>query len=402
MIIVKIAKRFVLLGLIFGFIGTINVSSINTFETTISPVTWYVDDDGNADFTRIQDAINASNNGDTIYVYRGSYNELLTVDKSLTLIGERKDMTIINGERNGTPVSILASNVSIRGFNVFNSILDGYHAGINVYGEHVQIIDCFVQESDCGFRLTFTNDILLENCIIRYCDYHSIYVLSSSNVTIRNCEIYDNGDEEGSFSGGIEVSPTIEGLRKSNICIQSCDIHDNALDGITVGDGFIKEGFTNVTIENNKIYDNSDTGIAIIKTDATIRNNSIFRNGVQSGVSYDGGVLLQDSDGPNIIENNMISSNYRKGVCLLRSYNTTIQHNTFINNTVHASFTYRQLPASNKWEGNYWDNQRLSGMKIIFGVYEQVLQRGFTNNLRFFIISYLIFNIDRNTSAEPN
>ena len=35
----------------------------------------YVDDDGNADFSRIQDAINNAFDGDTIFVYKGFYFE---------------------------------------------------------------------------------------------------------------------------------------------------------------------------------------------------------------------------------------------------------------------------------------------------------------------------------------
>ena len=37
--------------------------------------TIYVDDDGGTDYSTIQDAINAAENGDTIYVYSGKYNE---------------------------------------------------------------------------------------------------------------------------------------------------------------------------------------------------------------------------------------------------------------------------------------------------------------------------------------
>lgn len=40
---------------------------------TAAARTWYVDDDGGADFSKIQDAINNANQGDTIIVRVGTY-----------------------------------------------------------------------------------------------------------------------------------------------------------------------------------------------------------------------------------------------------------------------------------------------------------------------------------------
>ena len=55
----------------------------------------YVDDDGGADYTSIQDAIDAASSGYTIYVYSGFYNEVVYIDKSINLIGQNKTNTII-------------------------------------------------------------------------------------------------------------------------------------------------------------------------------------------------------------------------------------------------------------------------------------------------------------------
>ena len=49
-----------------------------------------VDDDGGADFTKIQDAINAGQVGDTIRVYNGTYYERIIVNKSLESVTDFK------------------------------------------------------------------------------------------------------------------------------------------------------------------------------------------------------------------------------------------------------------------------------------------------------------------------
>lgn len=57
----------------------------------------YVDDDGTADYTNIQDAIDNASDGDTVFVFNGTYYETLALVKSIRLQGENKYTTIIDG-----------------------------------------------------------------------------------------------------------------------------------------------------------------------------------------------------------------------------------------------------------------------------------------------------------------
>ena len=52
--------------IIFLIITFLFVSLFSFCSTSCSGKTWYVDDDGGSDFTKIQDAIDISNNGDTV------------------------------------------------------------------------------------------------------------------------------------------------------------------------------------------------------------------------------------------------------------------------------------------------------------------------------------------------
>jgi parallel beta-helix repeat protein len=49
-----------------------------------------------ADYSTIQEAVNAAKNNATIIVKHGVYNELIDINKTITLIGEDKNTTIIN------------------------------------------------------------------------------------------------------------------------------------------------------------------------------------------------------------------------------------------------------------------------------------------------------------------
>jgi len=90
---------------------------------------WTVDDDGPADFSSIQETINAANSGDIIYVYPGTYYEQVVVNKSVSLIGEddiAKPVVIANGTDFTFYVS--ANNVTISGFEIQN-LIDTYPTG---------------------------------------------------------------------------------------------------------------------------------------------------------------------------------------------------------------------------------------------------------------------------------
>ena len=80
---------------------------------------------GNADFTRIQDAVDDAFDGDTIFVYSGIYSDFfpgnlacVRIDKNIELIGEDKHTTIINGTGFQRVIMIWSEDVSVSGFTI--------------------------------------------------------------------------------------------------------------------------------------------------------------------------------------------------------------------------------------------------------------------------------------------
>jgi parallel beta-helix repeat protein len=73
----------------------------------------------NATYQKIQDAIDDAKNGDTIFVYEGLYSEKLRINKSISLIGESIDSTIIDSKNNTLDlINISSDNVNFTNFHI--------------------------------------------------------------------------------------------------------------------------------------------------------------------------------------------------------------------------------------------------------------------------------------------
>ena len=83
------------------------------------------------DYGSIQEAINNADEGDTVFVKSGTYFENVMINKSLSLIGENWESTIIDAKRAGTPISIIHDNVPITGFTIRNGSC--YDRGIDFW-----------------------------------------------------------------------------------------------------------------------------------------------------------------------------------------------------------------------------------------------------------------------------
>ena len=86
------------------------------------------------DYDKIQWAIGNATEGDTIYVRSGVYRGNVMVDKNnLTLVGEDRYTTIIEGKGTGNVVTLKAQDTTISGFTIKNYGSELY-SGIYVAG----------------------------------------------------------------------------------------------------------------------------------------------------------------------------------------------------------------------------------------------------------------------------
>ena len=111
-------------GIILLFIWTGTISSNGQqLEKLASPVgrgNWlYVGGSGPGNYTKIQDAINASVDGDTVFVYSGSYQECLFIKKSINVFGKDRNTTVVGVNKSlACLVQICADTVTFKGFTI--------------------------------------------------------------------------------------------------------------------------------------------------------------------------------------------------------------------------------------------------------------------------------------------
>ena len=135
----------------------------NSINFNLLGSTLYVGGSGPGNYTKIQDAINDSSDGDTIFVYddNSPYYENLLINKSISLIGENKETTVIDGSGSNNIILImLCDNVQLRGFTIRNtsrSKIDwDYVTGVGIKllaAKFCNISDMIITDTDIGIHL---------------------------------------------------------------------------------------------------------------------------------------------------------------------------------------------------------------------------------------------------------
>jgi parallel beta-helix repeat protein len=166
----------------------------------------YVDDDGPADFNRVQAGMDAAAYGDTVLVAAGTYHENVRVKSGIDLVGAGADLTIIDASGYGDVVDARANHATISGFTLRNSgEFDTGHMNCGVYvdGRYAPIIK---------------NNAIVNNRI-------GVGIWHGACPDIRNNILEDNSD--GLYIYGSEERP-------SNPAIVNNTIVSNQKDGIVL------------------------------------------------------------------------------------------------------------------------------------------------------------------------
>lgn len=312
---------------------------ITTFVEQCRATTLYVGGGGGGNYSSIQDAINASSNGDTVFVYSGTYEENVIVNKSITLQGENKNTTILTSDRTGHIITITSDWVNISGLTITHyGSGGGSERGIYVAANDSNIY---------GNNLTNSSG--------------SIYLENDLNTTIYNNYIagvfrgiYSDGSSNVLISKNTLINHLQYGLRfigSSNNSIVNNTYTSNHI-------GMSLESSSNDNIVLNNTVDNHDWGIYIKGS----LNNQVSENIINDTVEH--GVVVYLSSSGNMIYGNTITNCTEYGIIISTflndfnpSNNNYIFYNTFLTNTQNAYDN-----CTNYWynatttQGNYWDD----------------------------------------------
>lgn len=305
-------NRKIILVLLFFFI-LCNFSPLTISEGKYDVSIIYVDNNysettdgwGINNFSSIQDAINSSVNGSTIYVFNGIYKDFVIINKSVKLLGENKEMTIIDSEKNIFNFKITVDNVNISNFTIRN-------CGIGIYFSNRNINNSFVWNNIITDN---SNGIFLDDSVenIKILNNHfennedAIYLYKSSNNTISFNTILNQ------YANGIRIIETSNNnLIKNNTIV-------NNFKGISS-----MRWSNNNIIKNNNIFNNNLAGVYL----DYCFHNIITKNNISLGGC---GLKLSYSD-YNTISFNNITKNKQCGIYLSESKNNNIFENFFYDN----------------------------------------------------------------------
>jgi len=244
-----ISRKGLVLGILLLFVtaGIVSALNANPFSNSLSTYSgkWlYVGGSGPGNYSTIQDAINNAGPGDTIFVYHGTYYGYFKVSQ-LTLIGEDRKTTIIDGGGAFSEVLHIEDEVNIQGFTVQNT-------------NHSSIGDvAFFME---GKDITISNNIITE-CSFGIYDYYA-----GGEIDIFNNIFLNISDRCITFQEEI--------LKKSVYSIHDNYFYSNHI-GIHAGGG------RSVSIEHNHFEDN-DIGVDAFGSHATINRNNFINNDIQA------------------------------------------------------------------------------------------------------------------------
>ena len=355
-------KKFVLAVLLLSPLLVIVFGVLSSVPVAASPLIIRVPDD----YQTVQGAVDAASPGDIVLVSAGTYYEHVRVNKTVSLVGESRETTIIDGNRTGDALYVTADNVKISGFNIQNGGGLGVYLGRGIVLERSNgntiyantiasnVFGVWLEESS-GNMIT-GNHILNNGVGPGFLMHGAGIVLEFSNRNIISNNLISNN-----VVGGISLSSSYDNIVNQNTVTKNVEgvflvssgrniVSDNVM---TSNDGGIEIRLsTKNTIRHNQIFKNEGGGIGVWGSKMNvIRENNITGNKIGIGISH--------RSPNNTFVGNTISKN-RNGIKIHLSNGSIIHHNNFTNNTVNVPEDV--YPNVNTWDdgypsgGNYWSD----------------------------------------------
>jgi len=380
-------------------------------------------------YSTIQEAIDADETlaGHVIRVDSGVYSERVSVNKSLSLVGEDRSSTVIDGS-GGTVVLVQSDNVEIRDFTVRNGVF-----GIWVnHSDNVRIIGNVVLNGSYGIRLYFSRNAQVIGNRVSGLRFFGIDVDSSGNGFFRNNQMAGckhnfgvDGNSLADFLNDIDESNTVNDqpvrylinqrwltidystfesmgylglVNSTNIKVESIEVQNNkqgilfafvansSIVGVNAVDnwnGVYVAHSKNVSVSWCKANYNYDHGIKFFNSSrsSAIRNNVDNNGWAGIGLLTSPSSILDKNEANfnsynlriEYTNNSFITRNNASGLALNKpesysivvhySHDNRIYHNSFSTVLLHAE--YRN--GSRFTPRNWWDNEYEGNYWLYYG-----------------------------------
>jgi len=259
--------------------------------------TLYVGGSGEGNYTKIQDAIDNASDGDTVFVYNGTYKENLIVNKSINLLGEEKNTTIIDGNQDGCTINLNTENTTIKNFTIIGGGFD---------------TDEFKNFFRAGIRVTSSNNIIRNNIFRKNCI--GISAVRVTNLTIKDNIFIEDGVGFTSYENDERPTLKIEYFLHNieNNTVNGKPLYyyfnenDRLIDNWEIGQ-LILVNCTNFIIKNVSISQ-TDWGLVFAFCNRCLTENcNIFKNSL---------AIWTLKSNNNLFQFNNISNNYHRAVVI--------------------------------------------------------------------------------------
>ena len=338
----------------------------------------YVGGTGEGNYTKIQDAIDDANWGDTILVFSGTYKEWIRINKQLFIKGIKKpgeNIPIINGGDDHDTVIINADGCSFEGFKVRNGDSGYLQVGITLKSNNNFISNCTSFNTGTGLFLTSSsNNIICFNEM--YDGWEGIRLRYESC----NNQIFDNNIHSHSND-----ELWLQDSSNNNLIFNNSFSHSIVENGV-----YIQGNSSHNVFQGNVISSNHRRGIRIGSGyNLTIVNNTFIDNGITVGGNWDSHTIENNTANGRPIyfyrnKNGIVVPNDAAQVILYNCFNFTIQnlnllkvdngvtlvfssHNTISNNTISACCIGDGIHLSSSSDNIISGNTILSG--CYYGIY---------------------------------
>jgi nitrous oxidase accessory protein len=356
--------RILVFGIILLFVcmnitPSMAIDNLNKFSTpfSISDIL-YVGGSGPGNYTKIQDAINDATYGDTVFVFNGTYYENLVVNKTINLIGENRNNTIIDGSNIVDTINITVNGVTISEFTIqhgneiaiiINSAdniiknnlitLNGYGIWIWGYYHNNTITGNNISFNYLGLQFYKSSYNIMTNNIITSQENRGIFLLESS---------YNNISSNNISKCGMGIASQ-GGSSYNNYFYNDIWMNNN------IGIYCIHANFNNFC--NNTIRFNNDVGL---KLSDMCYNNTIKGNIIDSNMNY--GIRLGYTYNSIIIENTVKNTSHNTPQQGIGIYVFDMAENNYIyHNNIFKNSHNNAEDDSYEDHGNFWDNGYPSG-----------------------------------------